>query len=342
LGRDGPGLLLRDLEKADDPQILAVQRIVARVAPDILLLNDFDYDFGGQALDVFADQLSELGVHYPFRFARPSNAGLATGIDLDGDSRTGGPGDAQGFGGFAGAEGMALLSAFPVLAGQVRDFSGRLWRDLPGARLPVIDGQPFPSARAWDVQRLSSKGHWDVPVALPDDRVLHLLIAHATPPVFDGPEDRNGLRNRDEIRFWTLFLDGALDEKLSPASPFVVLGDLNADPHDGEGSTGAIRSLLAHPRLRDPLPESRGAVVATKVQGGGNLTQKSDPRHDTVDWDEARTPGNLRVDYVLPSVELNVVAAGVFWPAPGEAGFDLVGTDGKVGSHHRIVWVDIK
>ena len=31
---------------------------------------------------------------------------------------------------------------------------------------------------------------------------VHFLVSHPTPPVFDGPEDRNGPRNYDEIRFW--------------------------------------------------------------------------------------------------------------------------------------------
>ena len=31
---------------------------------------------------------------------------------------------------------------------------------------------------------------------------MHLLVAHPTPPTFDGAEDRNGTRNHDEIRFW--------------------------------------------------------------------------------------------------------------------------------------------
>ncbi len=38
---------------------------------------------------------------------------------------------------------------------------------------------------------------------------LHLLASHPTPPAFDGPEDRNGRRNHDEIRFWNDYLDRA-------------------------------------------------------------------------------------------------------------------------------------
>ena len=59
------------------------------------------------------------------------------------------------------------------------------------------------------VQRLATTGFWDVPVETPSGQ-LHLLAWHATPPVFDGPEDRNGRRNHDEAAFWRLLLEGAL------------------------------------------------------------------------------------------------------------------------------------
>ena len=72
------------------------------------------------------------------------------------------------------------------------------------------DGQPFPSDAAQAAQRLSSTGHWVVPVSI-KDTLFTVLTFQAGPPVFDGPEDRNGLRNRDEIRFWQVFLDEAFD-----------------------------------------------------------------------------------------------------------------------------------
>ena len=48
-------------------------------------------------------------------------------------------------------------------------------------------------------------------------------------------------------------------------------------------------------------------------------------------------PGNLRVDYVLPSATLAVSGAGVFWPAPGDPAAGVAAT----ASRHRLVWVDI-
>lgn len=336
LGRDGPGLLLKAIEQGKDQQIETVVRIIARVAPDILMLGDFDYDRGNMALAAFADRLAVAGIDYPYRFALAPNSGYDSGADLNGDGYLHDPADAFGFGKFPGAQGMAILSRYPPDLAGVKDFSGLLWADLPGASLPMLNGRPFLSEPALKVHRLSSKGHWDVPILLPDGEILRLYASHPTPPVFDGAENLNGLRNRDEIRFWLLYLGGlAGDER------FVIVGDLNADPFDGAGAHDSIRALLAHPLVQDAKPASQGAAIAAKAQGGPNQKHQGAAELDTVDWDEARTPGNMRVDYVLPSANMGVTGAGVFWPAPDQSGYALVGPDGSTGSHHRLVWVDL-
>ncbi len=292
----------------------------------MLLLNGFDYDAGGVALTAFADLLND----YPYRFALRPNTGMQTGLDMDGDGRIGGARDAQGFGRFAGYGGMAILSRFPLDTDHVQDFSGLNWADFPDALLPTKDGKPFPSPQAVAAQRLSSVGHWVVPVKLPEG-VINLMTFHAGPPVFDGPEDRNGKRNHDEVKFWSVYLDGGLGTPQANG-PFVILGDANQDPQDGEGLKDAIRGLLANPLVQDPQPKSKGAVLAAQEQGGANANHLTDPALDTVDWKDTPAPGNLRVDYVLPSRDLQVAGAGVYWPADG-------GTD--VASRHRLVWVDL-
>ena len=218
---------------------------------------------------------------------------------------------------------MALLSRHPVAAGEVRDFSALLWRDLPGATLPEVDGARFPSERALAVQRLSSTGHWAVPVEAPGGRVT-VLAFDATPPLFDGPEDRNGLRNADEIRLWQVYLDGALGP--APEGRFAVMGNANLDPVDGDGRHGAIAALLADPRLQDPAPRSLGGAASATPGHAG------DPALDTADWREP-DPGNLRVDYVLPSADWRVTGAGVHWPEGDGPAMDA--------SRHRLVWVDV-
>lgn len=336
LQRKGPGLLLADIEKGEDEQITAAARVIAHVSPDIILITSLDYDYELKALSAFATLLADNGANYPHLFALRPNTGFATGLDLDGDGRLGEPADAQGFGYFAGQGGMAILSRFPIAEAEVRDFSGFLWQDLPGALLPEKDGAPFPSAAAQAAQRLSTTGHWAVPVILPNAGRLTLLAWYATPPVFDGPEDRNGKRNHDETVFWSKLLENALDVP-PPEPPFVLLGDANLDPFDGDGLSEAMVALLAHPLLTDPEPSSEGGQIEAELQGGTNARHRGPPALDTADWRDDGGPGNLRVDYVLPSSDLTVSASGVFWPPPDDPMAELV----KMASSHRLVWVDI-
>jgi hypothetical protein len=339
--RDGPGVLLADLAQPDEAVAAAVQ-VIQAVRPDVLLLNGFDHDLRGRALAAFVALLAqgEGGIDYPHAFNAPVNAGEPSARDLDGDGRLMRPGDAWGWGRFPGHGGMALLSRLPIDAQAARSFRLLPWAELPGADLPArADGTPFPDAATGGLLRLSSRAHWDVPVALPGGGVLHLLAANPTPPLFDGAERFNRRRNRDEIRFWTAYLDGTAfpdDAGTSagpPAGPLVLLGDLNLDPFDGAGEHAAVAALLAHPRLQDPRPASAGGAAAS---GGANGGHDGDPAFDTADWRDDG-PGNLRVDYVLPSADLAVAGAGVFWPAPGEP----LAEAAAAASDHRLVWVDI-
>ncbi len=319
LDRTGPGLLVQDLAKGDDPQIAAVVAVLAALDADVVLLTEFDYDRGGVALRLLAEGLAAVGEDYPHQFAFRPNTGLQTGFDVDGNGTLGDPRDAQGFGLYSGHGGMAVLSRLPLDKTAARDFSGFLWRDLPGAMPP--DGM---DPGLIEVQRLATTGFWEVPVET-GAGPLYLLAWHATPPVFDGPEDRNGKRNHDEATFWSLFLDGSLPMD-PPAGPFILLGDANSDPADGDGLRDGIAALLSHPALQDPTPEGGHGRTEPDHQG--------DPALDTALYDKI---GGLRLDYVLPSAALRVSGAGVLWPpATNPLAADL-----SAASRHFPVWVDI-
>lgn len=309
LQRDGPGLLLRDLARGKDPQIAAVLDVIATADADVLAIQNFDYDLTGEALSILAK-----AADYPHYFALRPNAGMPTGLDMDGDGKLGGPADAQGYGRFSGHGGMAILSRYPILTDSVQDLSDLLWKDVPDALLPVTADGPFPSADALAVQRLSTTGHWIVPIDVPKGQ-FDLMTFHASPPVFDGPEDRNGRRNHDEIRLWQQVLDG--DIGTAPANRFVIAGDANLDPDDSDGIRSAIDNLLADMRLQDVRPTGAAGT-------------------DTVDWADP-VPGNLRVDYVLPSIHWAVLDSGVMWPAADDPEARTVAT----ASRHRLVWVDL-
>jgi len=330
--RDGPGILLRDILDAKSDDIERGIAMIDRVDPDILLLANFDYDFGLAAARAISARLAS---EYPYILALRPNSGMPSGRDLDGDGRLGGPGDAHGYGAFSGQGGMALFSRFPPGVDRVVDLSAMLWVDLPGNLMTAEERQGAAAEL-----RLSSVGHWIVPVEIAPDKDLRLLVWHAGTPAFDGPTARNARRNHDENALWSGLLDSELSHE-SPEGAFVLLGAANLDPRDGLGRRQAIRALLSDPRLQDPRPASRGAGAASREQAGPNPNHQGDPSLDTADFRDSGGPGNLRVEYVLPSRALEVVDAGVFWPAPDEPDHAIMsGRDPKI-SWHGIVWVDV-
>ena len=359
LNRNFAGQLRADLSTPGNAQAATVAEIIQRVRPEVLLINEFDFD--PTAADLFRTNYLEVShngaepIRYDHLFIAPSNTGIPSGFDLNNNGVIGGPDDAFGFGFFPGQFGMLVLSQHPIDTAGIRTFQHFLWKDMPGALLPDDPATAAPadwySPEELDVFRLSSKSHWDVPILI-GGKTVHFLASHPTPPVFDGPEDRNGTRNFDEIRFWADYItpgttsryiydDEGQSGGLKPGASFVIAGDQNSDPLDGDSIPGAIQQLIEHPRVNIKVtPDSEGAVEQSALQGGANLTHLSDPRFDTADFSDT-APGNLRADYVLPSENLRIDDSAVFWPLSSDPLFRLVGTFPFPSSDHRLVWVDL-
>ncbi|MQA88002.1 MAG: endonuclease/exonuclease/phosphatase family protein [Streptosporangiales bacterium] len=368
LNRSAEGQLVGDLSGRDNAQARTVAEIIQRTRPDVLLVNEFDYDAGGEAARLFQENYLSVGQHgahpirYPHRFVAPSNTGVPSGFDLNNDGRTvtepgtaGYGDDALGFGEFPGQYGMVVYSRYPIAHHRVRTFQRFLWKDMPAALLPDDPDTQEPadwySPEELATFRLSSKSHWDVPIRI-GRHTVHFLVSHPTPPVFDGAEDRNGMRNHDEIRFWADYVDPARgsyirDDRgrrggLPPWEAFVIAGDLNADPFDGDSVPGAPQQLLDNPRVDSRfVPESEGAAEAGAVQGGANESHRGRAAHDTADFADEPGPGNIRADYVLPSKGLRVAGGGVFWPPSDDPLSRLTGTSPFPSSDHRLVWLDL-
>ncbi|WP_291990637.1 endonuclease/exonuclease/phosphatase family protein [Luteitalea sp.] len=438
LNRDAVGQLLSDLSNPGGAdftttvgrriqQARNVAEIIQRVRPDVLLINEFDFDLNGaptasgvpmprgyssSAAGLFQSNFlsvpqgnavrgSTSPIEFAHRYTPNTNTGLHSGFDLNNftppasglpaGTPVSTPGvagygdDAFGFGNFPGQFGMTIYSKYEIV--RVRSFQNFLWKDMPNNLLtndPSGGGNnlaSFYSPAEIAALRLSSKNHVDVTLKINGVEV-HFLTAHPTPPVFDGSEDRNGKRNHDEIRFWKDYVNGAgyiYDDAgtfggLAAGARFVIAGDYNADLCDGDSykvtclapntpgiGPNAIGQLLTDPLINVSVtPQSAGGTQAAtdpNNNGGnlGNLAHVQDPKFDTADFNDAN-PGNLRVDYVLPSGNLAILDAGVFWPVDGNQAdgntsgdlFDLVGQFNKPGlyaglpsSDHKAVWVDI-
>lgn len=368
LNRTAEGQLVDDLSTPGNAQAAGAAETIQRADADVILVNEFDYAPDGEAAELFRDNYLAVGqngvapVDYPYYYVAPSNTGVPSGFDLNNNGVVGEPGtqaggdDSLGFGLFPGQYGMVVYSKYPIQTDEVRTFQRFLWKDMPGAVLPDDASTPEPadwySAEELEVFRLSSKSHWDVPIKLPGRKPVHFLVSHPTPPSFDGTEDRNGRRNHDEIRFWADYVTGGeaasyiYDDEggtggLGRGQDFVIAGDQNADPFDGDSYDDAILQLLDHPRIQDPHPTSAGAVEASQRDGRINLTHQGPAEEDTADFADG-APGNLRVDYVLPSERLTVRDTAVFWPTSSDPLFPrLIGTFPFPVTDHRLVWLDL-
>ncbi len=383
LNRGAAGQALTDLSVPGNAQADAVAEIIQRVRPEILLINEFDFYApteahpDGPLVDAFRDNYLAVAHHgaapidYPYSFVAPSNTGISSGFDLNNNGVTDTtPGDnpygddSLGFGVFPGQFGLVVYSQHPIQTDDVRTFQHFLWKDMPGALLPddpaTAAPQDWYSAEELAIFPLSSKSHWDVPIDV-DGTTVHFLVSHPTPPVFDGPEDRNGTRNSDEIRLWADYItpgptssyiydDAGTHGGLPAGAWFVIAGDQNSDPLDGDSIPGSIQQLLDHPLVNTKVtPSSAGGPYWADVQDALNDTHESDPLHDTADFCDTPAfppcsgPGNLRADYVLPSKALRITDAAVFWPTADDPLVYLTGAGFPVpSSDHRLVWVDVR
>jgi len=343
--------------KGKDEQLRAATEIIAEIRPDILVLNEIDHDIEafskGKDLTLnarrFINNYLNQGknpITYPYIYAAPCNTGILSSKDLDNNGKVATKvdrntrdhgGDCYGYGAYPGQYAMAVLSRYPIQSEKVQTFQKFLWKDLPNNLIPT----EWYSPDEIEIFRLSSKSHWDVPVQI-GDKVIHLLVSHPTPPVFDGKEDRNGRRNYDELRMWVHYInndsvlvdDSGIKGGLGEDKSFIIVGDLNAGPNGDKLDTGerSIDQLLQHEKIKDcgHLLVSEGALEGR---------QPGPP-----EYIERRTTGwrdrGLRIDHLLPSKDLKPLRGGVYWPA------EKVDAEGakraELASDHRMIWLDFE
>jgi endonuclease I len=365
LYRDTAGTLINDLAGVTNTQAQHIARVIQRNNPDVILLNEFDYDTKGTSIKRFKEnylevaQSGEAPVYYPYVFVAPSNTGIHSGFDLDNNgsvvSTPGAAGygeDAFGFGTHSGQYSFVVLSKYPIDTANIRTFQKFLWKDMPGALLP--DHPDLSGTGDWystaelNAYRLSSKNHADVPI-LVNGTPIHILASHPTPPVFDSPGaglpwktgvDHNGRRNSDEIRFWSDYVNPAnstyiYDDTetaatasggLPPDSRFVICGDLNADNNEGDSTDPAIKQIIGGNATSGGAAIPANPLVNSTFLPAGGAGPQAD--------DTAAFSGGVRVDYALPSnFGLTVNSGGVFWPASN----DSMSTSTSATDHYMVL-----
>ena len=321
-----------DLSSPDHPRLLKFAKIVQELDADILLVNEIERDklgYNGQLLaDKFFNTLLPQAEHYK-AFMPYTNTGKHSGLDLNNDGivletypqpdsadqygnaprqtqeqRDYGN-DTWGFGTFPGQYGMTLLVRAPLEfeTSSTRTFQNFLWSDMPNAFAPGIPETKdnFYSEEEWSQFPLSSKNHADLVVISPSGHRVHILISHPTPPAFDGPEMRNKKRNHDEIRFWADYLNGesymsddnGTSGGFAGDAPYILLGDQNADPDEGSSFENPAKKYFLDSGLFQ-----------------ADFIPKADLQIRDLDADDTSQFG-LRVDYVLPSMDLEILDGGI-------------------------------
>lgn len=357
-----------DLRRPDQPRVEMIAEVIRGLAPDVLLLTEMSYDLPGgpgssdlspegsnatRLIEVYLGRASRDGTPPPeYRSLMLGvNSGRASGRDFDGDRRattmfpqpraaesdgSNPPAaaqarayalDAWGYGEFPGQRGMALLFKAPIKIDEsagVRTFRNFQWASMPDARRPEnpATGRDFYDFDSWQRLPLHTSSAWLVPMISPKGGRFWVLCGYTSPTIGDGPEGRALRRRLDEIRFLGDVLDLAdyiEDDEFRAVptelekEPVIVLADLGLDAN--EPASGSLRDLLGHPRLSgSPEPVADLPIPALA-------------RTDT-----AREGG--RLDYALPSGELEVLGSGIYRETPG---------DSVVFPSDRFpVWIDVR
>jgi hypothetical protein len=364
-------------------QIRNVAAIIQKNRPDVLMMAEFNNDGTGEdkvALEGFqknylsiAQSLEGAGgeanlepIEYPYAESYSTNTGLNSGLDLDNNGTAGQlPGDAWGFGFYHGQYAFALMSKYEIDTKNTRTFQEFKWKDMEGAQIPTITicdgsqtipdgmecGDDWYTADEWDVVRLSSKNHVDAPIIIPTeegDEVVHLLMSHPTPPVFDP--GKNKVQNGAEVEFWHHYVQGKeyfYDDAgnkggLAEGAKFVMMGDQNLDPLDGDGFSEIMQAFHNDPLVNQDV--MNGELYPTSFGAAEHAVDKNSthpiPNRITSTF-------GLGVDYAMPSANLNVVDSGVYWAASYEEGRKLFndarigkyGNGKDVSSDHRMIWI---
>lgn len=364
-------------------QIRNVAAIIQKNRPDVLMMAEFNNDGTGEdkvALEGFqknylsiAQSLEGAGgeanlepIEYPYAESYSTNTGLNSDLDLDNNGTSGQlPGDAWGFGFYHGQYAFALMSKYKIDTENTRTFQEFKWKDMEGAKIPTITicdgsqrmpegmacGDDWYTAEEWDVVRLSSKNHVDVPIIIPTkkgDEVVHLLMSHPTPPVFDP--GKNKAQNGEEVEFWHHYVQGKeyfYDDAgnkggLTKGAKFVLMGDQNLDPLDGDGFSEIMQAFHNDPLVNQDV--MNGELYPTSYGAAEHAVDKNSthpiPNRITSTF-------GLGVDYAIPSANLNVTDSGVYWSASYEEGRKLFndarigkyGNGKDVSSDHRMIWI---
>lgn len=338
---------------AADEQASAAAEILGRFDADIVSINEIQYDIQGipslsmpgapatatpGGFDGGADNARRLADRVAAAGATEGYAHTLLTVGNSGFYWEGSGGSQwfvlRGWGEYEGRFNTAVLSRYPILGDQVRVIADFAWESLPGNTIAQMQSEIGESVPAGFP--LFEKSLNVVPIQI-DDEVVHLVMLHPVAPAFDPI---NTYRNFDELQGLRMFLDGTLPgvPGLPDGAKFVVVGDLNADPEDGDSFDTAVSQILTHPSLATPVfPTAAGSKG---LNGPFNTYLSGCGRDDGSTVSDPTTRFQLQLDYILPSATIGApLASFLFFPdhLSARADFDLACR----ASDHRMLYLDL-
>jgi len=282
----------------------------------------------------------------------PANPSVPTGEESAARARY--SGDCWGPGFYPGQRGLAILvdSRLTIDRAHIRTIRLMPWDYVPASSMPGAEpgSTPWYTPEQQKAVRVCSGVMVDVPVALPNRAVVHLITS--TPIELGGADEgqRRARRHRDEIRLVADYAEGQgylVDDAgqgggLEAGASFVILGNLGAAPGDERAYRDPIKlNLFTSPRVNarvTPMWDEPGAAAARTKQGKADTKSEPSRGSKSTDPRSTTTREGRREDYVLPSTDLGIRAAGV-WRAGREDGR----TDERKGAQgaHDPVWMDL-
>ena len=364
-------------------QIRNVAAIIQKNRPNVIMMSEFNNDGTGddlsalngfqenylsvaQSLDGAGGEANLEPITFSYLDSYSTNTGLVSDLDLNNNGTGGDDYDTWGFGLYHGQYAFALMSQYEIDTDNTRTFQTFKWKDLEGQSIPTITvcdgsytipdgmscGDNWYTDSEWEQVRLSSKNHVDAPIIIPTENgneVIHLLMSHPTPPVYDT--GKNLAQNAAEVNFWNQYInnkdffydDNGITGGLAENEKFIIMGDQNLDPVDGDGEMAVMQALHDDPSINQGV--TNGEFYPTSE---GATEYATDESIDHPSPTRITSTFGLNVDYVLPSANIDVIDSGVYWPTSDDEGRLLLnderignGTGKDISSDHRITWIKI-
>ncbi len=302
---------IKKARKLQSAQVKYSSEIIERYSPDIISINEIQYDkeevptsdftTRGKNLKVLG-KLSKLKkMNYSFHEA---NTGMNSKPGLDGNyilkptsEERKNFADAVNFGMFPGQYSTGGIFKYPIKSEKI--IKGLKWRDFN----PNINLSKYRDANGNKLPRdmeLFDKNFSDITLDV-NGKELHVILLHTVPAFgFGNKLTPNFERNHDQLEFLKWYLTGkskfSFNIKVKPLRKntlFIAMGDWNVDPSSKNPGGKIIKQL-------------------------GKLFQYAPGNNEKtyVGQSFGKSAYSAQLDYILVSNKIRVLKSGVHYPDP--------------------------